>query len=294
MQETSCPICGPGTPFRVRYPEKFDRSSLAFVARKTPDHTHFRIVQCNNCGLVYSNPILPEEDIRGLYRRSAFIHEEQLGNMLRDYLEQFEEILPLMNKENLLEVGCSSGFFLDAARRSGFENVRGVELSVEAVANAPESVRGSIVNDEFRTGIFPPGHFDAVCFFQVFDHVIDPNRFLQTAHHYLKPGGTLLAVHHDIRALMPSVLGARASTYDISHIHLWDKSTMRKILEKNGFRVRSIRNVRSRYQLDHVLRMLPLPRPLKEGTRALVKRLGLSGKVIKASVENMAVVAEKP
>jgi 2-polyprenyl-3-methyl-5-hydroxy-6-metoxy-1,4-benzoquinol methylase len=286
-----CPICPEGTPFKVRYPAQFSRESLQFIARKTPDHMHFRIVRCDGCGLIFSNPIIPAEDIIKLYKESGFIAEPQLDNMRRDYLNEFQTILPLAQKDRLLEVGCSNGFFLEEIKKLGFKETYGIEPGQEAVQKAAPTIRPFILNDILRPGLFPDGHFDVVCFFQVFDHIIDPNDFLHTLHRYLKPQGVLFAIHHNIRSLMPAILGAKASTYDISHIHLWDHDTMRKILEKNGFRLHVVRNTANSYQLDHVLRMLPLPDAIKQSLRHLTQKLNLSDVSIKAKVENMACVA---
>ena len=291
LTEHHCPICPKGTPFKIRYPAKFSIESLQFIARKTPDHTHFRIVRCNGCGLIFSNPIIPPEEIIKLYTKSGFIAESQLDNMRRDYLNEFHKIIPLIKYDRLLEVGCSNGFFLQEMKKSGFKETYGIEPSREAINNADPSIRPFILNDQLRPNLFPAKHFDVACFFQVFDHIIYPNDFLKTLHYYLKPQGVLFAIHHNIRSLMPTILGVKASTYDISHIHLWDPKTMKKILEKNGFRVHSIRNTANSYQLDHVLRMLPIPNGPKQKIRDLCRILKLADLNIKAKVENMACVA---
>jgi 2-polyprenyl-3-methyl-5-hydroxy-6-metoxy-1,4-benzoquinol methylase len=293
LVEHLCPICPTGTSYTVRFPAQFDRESLQFIARKTPDHMHFRIVRCDGCGLIFSNPIIPPEEIMALYRESGFIAEEQLLNMRRDYVDELQTILPLVERGRLLEVGCSNGFFLQEIRRLGFNEIHGVEPSREAVAHADPSVRANIVNDQLRPGLFAPEYFDVICFFQVFDHVVNPNDFLQNVRHYLKPNGTVFAIHHNIRSMLPTLLGVKASTYDISHIHLWDPETMGKILKKNGFRVLAIRKTANRYQLDHVLRMLPLPAGLRHTARRLCKTLRLSDVNLRAAVENMSCAAAR-
>ena len=293
MQEKHCPICGQNNPFRVRYPERLPEEFKEFVARGTPVHIHFRIVQCLNCGLVYSSPTIPEDQIMDLYRHSTFIHEPQLKNMLADYVDQLKKYVPENRRGNLLEIGCSNGFFLREAQELGFKELCGIEPNKNALLNAPSGLTARIVTEECKNGLFPDGYFDVVCFFQVFDHVVNPNAFLEIVRRYLKKGGLLLAIHHNILALMPRVLGSRASTYDISHMHLWDPATMRRILEKNGFKVMAIRGLASRYQLDHVARMLPLSEGLRNGLRKTLKTLGISDATIRASVENMVTVACK-
>lgn len=293
MQIVHCPICGLHNHFKIRYPEAFDKSLLNFTARQTPDHMHFRIVQCTGCGLIYSNPILPEQEMIELYRLGRFIEEPQLENMIQDYLDQVEQIIDSVRKENLLEIGCANGFFLREMRKYGFKELYGIEPSRSSVEKAHPDIHPRIYNAVLKPNMFPEEYFDLICFFQVFDHILEPNEFLQTIFRYLRPGGMILAIHHDIKALMPTLLGVKASTYDISHVYLWDKDTMKKILEKNSFKVISIKNINSRYQLDHVIRMLPLPSWGKNPLRALLRCLHLSRVTIKAKVENMVCVARK-
>lgn len=293
MQPNCCAICGEGVPFRVLYPERFSLEDLQFTARKTPDQRHFRIVRCQKCGLIYSNPILPPEQILALYRNSEFIEERQLLNMLADYVHEFRRVLPAGPKGRLLEIGCSSGFFLKEMPALGFSECFGVDPSRSAVAQASPEMAAKIICDEFKPGLFPDNFFDVICFFQVFEHIVDPNALLDNVHRYLRPGGMLFAIHHNIRALMPTLLRSKSSTYDISHIYLWSHKTMAEILSKHGFVNIRIRDIANRYQWDHVLRMLPLPSAIKEGLRSFCRRLKISDWNIKLPVENMSVVAAK-
>ncbi len=233
--DTTCTLCGPGAASTVRFPEMIQRESFDFAARKTPERQHFRIVECSSCGLVYSNPILPQEDIYRLYEDSPFIQEQQLGNMCHDYRRQLERLLPLMPaRQRLLEIGCSSGFFLKAASPF-FEEVHGVEPGVEAVNSADPAIRPQIVNDLFDADLFPPASFDAVCCFQILDHLLDPVSTLQDACTLLKPGGDPSTVEPQHPLLVPA-----GSWPALSHVrrraHLFVRSSNRGLsAAKNRF-----------------------------------------------------------
>lgn len=292
-KQIDCPLCGPNNDYTVRYPEKLNLATLNFMARKTPDHTHFRIVQCARCGLVYSNPILADREILRLYRESEFISEPQVENMGEDYIEQLTRIGPLMKKDSILEIGCANGFFLKRAKEFGFHNVQGIEPGNVAVSKATPDIHKNIINDFLHPGLFPEEKFDVICFFQVFDHILDPNEFLRTLYAYLKRGGILLALHHDIKSLLPFVFGEKASTYDVEHIYYWDKKTMRLILEKNRFEIVKIENISNTYQFDHVIRMLPLGDSWKRVIRRILGLFNLADARIRIKCENMVCVARK-
>ena len=179
MTSLHCPICGKNNPYKVRYQEKFNTDDLEFVARKTPDHMHFRIVECEDCRMIYSNPIIPESEIIQLYRKSRFIAEPQLNNMLNDYVDQFSRVQHLANSGRLLDIGCANGFFMQAAKEKFGYEVYGIEPGAEACQQASEDIRENIINDELKSGLFSENYFNVITFFQVFDHIIKPNEFLQ-------------------------------------------------------------------------------------------------------------------
>jgi SAM-dependent methyltransferase len=292
--EIPCAICGPGAPYRVRYEEQIQGGPVNFAARKTPTRQHFRIVQCSHCGLVYSNPIFPVDAICQLYRDSPFIQEAQLERMVRDYQTEVKAILPLLERrERLLEIGCSSGFFLEAAQALGFKEVWGVEPGVEAAARARPAIRPRIVNALFNADLFPAATFDLVCCFQVLDHLLDPSRVLRDVLHLLRPGGMVLLLNHNIRSWFPRLLGERCPMYDIEHIYLFDKNTVARLLENNGFDVVTIRNTSNSYTLGYALKMFPMPRLLKSGLLSLTQLVGASQWRVRLAAGNMVSVGRK-
>jgi SAM-dependent methyltransferase len=290
----TCALCGPGAPSKVRLAERIQQEPYDFAARKTPERQHFRIVECLQCGLVYSNPILPHDAIDRLYVDGRFIAEQQLENMCRDYRRQIERLLPLLlARQRLLEIGCSSGFFLKAARPF-FDEVRGVEPGAEAVRNADPAVRTQIVNSRFHANLFPAASFDAVCCFQILDHLLDPVGTLRDACTLLKPGGIVLLLNHNIRSWFPRVLGRHCPMYDVEHIYLFDRRTVASLLERTGFQVVETRNIPNSYTLEYSFKMFPLPGLLKQVALAAVRGLGISNWRLRLPAGNMIAVGQKP
>jgi SAM-dependent methyltransferase len=292
--EISCAICGPGVPYHIRFEERIDAGPINFAARKAPTRQHFRIVECGRCGLVYSNPILPPEAIHQLYRQSSFIQETQLEGMARDYEAEVRAILPLLErKDRVLEIGCSSGFFLKAALALGFTDVFGVEPGVESVERADPSIQPRIVNALFRADLFPPETFDLVCCFQVLDHLLEPNTVLRDVFRLLRPGGMVLFLNHDIKSWLPRLLGERCPMYDIEHIFLFDKKTVTRLLRKNGFEAVAARNTANSYTLGYALKMFPLPRLVKSALQFLAGAMNANGWRVRLPAGNMVSLGRK-
>lgn len=297
MIKTHCPVCGQGVPYKIIYKENFDEKILnedIFSARRLPDKIHYRIVKCRRCGLVYGNPILEEQKIIDLYKKSKLTYQEQIDDLKKtygNYLNQIARLLPA--KENLLEIGCGKGFFLEEAKEFGFRNVFGVEPGIEAVAHAAKSIQKNIIVDVLKPGLFQNNFFDVICFFQTFDHITKPNEFLNNCYHYLKPGGLILAINHNIGAWTAKFLGQRCPMIDIEHPYLYDKRTFGKIFSKNNFKVIKIFDVRNNYPIYYWLRLIPLSKKMKQILIKLFSRRFMRKLKLKINAGNMGIIAKK-
>lgn len=292
--QLDCSVCGNGVSYQVLYPERLGVVKIDFSSRKEPQKVHYRIVRCRKCGLVYSNPVFFEERIANVYRGGTYFHELQVENYLRDYVTEFKKIIPyLKNKENLLEIGCANGFFLKVAQEEGFKNVVGVEPCREAVEKACPKIKNRIICNNFTAELFQKDFFDIVCFFQVLDHVLYPNTFLQDIYKILKPGGLILAINHNVQFLMTRLAGENSPMFDVGHIYLFDKITIRKIMKKNNFEVLYIQGLLNHYTLEYSLRMMPLIPLFKKVIIKTARLLKISNLLLKFPAGNMVAVARK-
>lgn len=297
MIKTHCPICGQGTPYLVLYQANFNEDLVnedIFSARRLPDKTHYRIVKCQKCGLVYSNPILEERKIIELYKKSKLTYQEEIDDLKETYSHYLKQVINLLPaKENLLEIGCGNGFFLRKALDFGFKNVFGVEPSIEAVKQASQSIKDNIIVDVFKSGLFEDNFFDIICAFQVFDHIINPNEFLANCRSYLKKDGLVLMINHNINAWTAKLLGEKCPMIDIEHPFLYDKKTFKQIFIKNNFKVEKIFDVKNNYPLYYWLKLMPLPKRLKQTLIRVFSWQFMKKLKFKIKAGNMGLMAKK-
>jgi len=298
MRATRCALCGCEGNAAERWPATFDPeafSARVFSARRVPDRVHYRMVACKSCGLVRSDPVADEELLAELYESSSFDYGGEVESIAATYgraLARLEARAP--RRGALLEIGCGNGFFLQQARRQGWKEVRGVEPSADAVAKAPPELDGAIVQDVMRTGLFAPESFDAVCLFQVLDHIPDPVGLLEECFTVLRGGGQILAFNHNVSAWSARLLGERSPIVDIEHTYLYSPATMRAVFTKAGFRDPEVRGVRNTYSVAYLTQLLPLPSGLKSRLLPAL-RSGPAGRVrVTVPLGNLCLIARKP
>lgn len=295
MIQTRCAICETDSADQELYDETLGQAAATFQrfsARRTPDRVHYRIVQCRECGLLRSNPILPDGELARLYQGSTMTYLDEAafaGSTYAHYLRRYMTFAP--GKDRLLEIGCGNGFFLEQALALGFHEVHGVEPSRQAVELASPQLRNNIRNDIFRDGLFPAGYFDVVCAFQVFDHMAHPNEVLQACNRTLKPGGVALFINHDSGAFPNRLFGERSPIIDVEHIYLYNRETMRHIFSKNGFDVLDVFPVRNRYPLSYWCKMAPLPSALKSRLLGFLQGSRLGQWTMSLKAGNLGLVA---
>ncbi len=298
MCATRCAICEREGDAAERWPATFDPeafSARVFSARRLPDRVHYRMVTCHTCGLVRSDPVAGEELLAELYASSSFDYGQEVESLQATYgraLGWLQARSP--RQEALLEIGCGNGFFMQQARRQGWREVRGVEPSADAVAKASPELDGAIVQDMMRSGLFAPESFDAVCLFQLLDHIADPFALLEECIAVLRPGGHILALNHNVRAWSARLLGERSPIVDIEHTYLYSPATMRSLFAKVGFRDPQVRSVRNTYSVAYLMQLVPLPAGLK--SRLLPGlRSGPMGRIrVTVPLGNLCLIARKP
>ena len=186
MISTKCAICNNHENYKVLYEENLPKEGVnphLYAPRRKRDYVHYRLVECNSCGLVRSNPIIEQTEMIKVYQKSecAYTDENEniplaktYGKYLKNILERYH-----VNKEYYLDIGCSNGFMLEKALELGFKNVVGVEPSEDAINKAKKSIRTKIIHDMFHGELFESDKFDLISVFQTFDHIPNPNNFLQ-------------------------------------------------------------------------------------------------------------------
>jgi 2-polyprenyl-3-methyl-5-hydroxy-6-metoxy-1,4-benzoquinol methylase len=236
----ACSLCG-SERFRVRYREtgspRVKDSSEAFRCTSAWSLGHGEIVECLQCGLLYTKSIPRADDLADIYAGvvdPVYLREEMGRRRTFEHcLDQVEKVCP---KGRLLDVGCYTGAFLDVAMARGWDAC-GVEPSQWAFEHATKTKGLSVLNGPLVSVAhrFEPGSFDVVTMWDVIEHLANPLEDVMAARSLLKEKGWLFLTTFDITSLAGRILGRRYPFLMHMHLHYFSAQTIRTLLETAGF-----------------------------------------------------------
>lgn len=181
----SCPVCGENSRF----------------ALSQDGFHHYR---CNSCRLLFVSP-MPSPDFlaRNVYSAANNYMTEGaalIGDAGPDpsQSEALKWIRNMHDCGNLLEIGCSSGKFLQWAQSFGI-NVYGVELN-STTADIAISLGLNVFKGTFEKDTFAGVQFDCVYMGDVIEHLPDPVGFVQALVSRLRTKGSIVMVTPNVES----------------------------------------------------------------------------------------------
>jgi 2-polyprenyl-3-methyl-5-hydroxy-6-metoxy-1,4-benzoquinol methylase len=154
------------------------------------------------------------------------------------YLEQIEGMLGKpRNTIRILDVGCSSGYFLTVANQLGFY-AEGVEPGLEAVQAARAA--GLMVHSGLLEDVaLPEQSFDAITLFEVIEHLKDARDTIQRCNRLLRPGGILVIGTANTASWTFMAMKSRWEYFHIDkhggHVSFFNPDSMKILARKSGF-----------------------------------------------------------
>ncbi len=298
LEARQCTLCGPKASKRVKYATRFSEQDLnaeIFAARRMPDRCHFQLVECEECGMIFSDPACDPSALSELYSEAAVNYGKQAEQIYDSYALVLDRALPRISKRGtFVEIGGGTGFMLKWGAENGFKEQIEIEPSADAEKKFEPASKGArFVRGIFKKGTLPPASVSLACFFQMLDHVPDPAAFLRDVFEALEPGGLAVSVTHNTAAWSAKLLGERSPIYDIEHTYLFNPSNLSRLFAQAGFERSDTFTVSNDYALRHWLHLAPIPAkkslliPFFEKTRLADVR-------VKLNAGNFGVIARKP
>ncbi len=178
------------------------------------------------------------DEYKAQYGRTYFEDETHLRALSRRRLE----LLAGRTEGSLFELGCAAGYFLDEARRAGFDSVRGLEISGYAAKHARERLGLDVQTRGFLEADDAPARYDVVAAFYVIEHFAEQRTVFQKIARMLKPGGRFVFALPSVHGPLFEYDPARwEDTHPADHFADYGPGSLRKALKHYGLRLLAAR-----------------------------------------------------
>ncbi|MEQ1909598.1 MAG: class I SAM-dependent methyltransferase [Vicinamibacterales bacterium] len=205
---------------------------------------HMTVVRCRACDLVYVNPTFDEAHYQTMYASAAYqaivrdlgmsSHEYRVGRFGTERVGLMASHLRVAagRAPRYLDVGCSTGFVVEAARDRRWEAI-GIDLNPSAV----EFGRGRGLDLRLlalEDAGFAPASFDAISLFDVLEHLLDPVATLRACVDLLVPGGILFLYVPNYDSASRLLMGVAAHfIWPTHHLNYYTPTTIRDLMTRN-------------------------------------------------------------
>lgn len=222
LQEIDCIFCGEG-------------STSTIVIRENG----FNGRQCGTCGLIFISPRPSLEAIVDLYGhgeshvpveshlRSGFSKRLYARNSLR-ILRRYKQ------RGDILDVGAGAGFFLDEARKQGF-NPFAIEFNPNQAMHISGTLGIPCRSMPLEQAPFPGQLFDVVYHCDVMSHFYDPIAEFRAFHRALRDGGVLIFETGNFGDIDHRSLASIKSFQFPDHLFFFSSRNIQSILDATGF-----------------------------------------------------------
>jgi SAM-dependent methyltransferase len=266
----------------MRTCEVCQKSVGKFLFRKE-EHSFYR---CADCGLIRIEPQPTDavlERIYGAHYYDAWGLQTDKTDVERIKAKTFEFNLGDLGGPGegapLLDCGAATGFLMGVAERMGYTPY-GVELSeFGANAIAERFGRDRAHQGQLADANFGGKRFAVITMYDFIEHVREPEVVLKQAFDLLAPGGAISITTPDTSALTHRAMGSYWSHFKLEHLYYFNRTNLRQLLERVGFRDVStraaVKGMNLRY-FNRVMQSYPLPvvsKLLNAATRLAPRRL---------------------
>lgn len=193
--------------------------------------------------MIYANPVPVEYATGEYYDTTASDYYLTPAKLQSDYASvRFERELALFHRHcsagAILDVGCSSGAFLFQLKQRFPQSYEVVGMDVSGPALDYAASRGiTVLRGNFLDHNFGNQRFDAVTFWAVLEHLLQPKSFLDKAGSILKPNGRCFVLVPNMSSLAVRLLGMRYRYIYPQHLNYFSRSTLNRMVEQEGFAI---------------------------------------------------------
>lgn len=212
----------------------------------TVSHENFKIVKCDKCTLIFTNPRPKSSALDKYYESEEYIsHTNTATNLIGTIYKTVRSIAlkskvnlinSLSTKGSLLDYGCGTGHFLNAAYQNGWK-VKGIEPSDNASSNAISEIKGFIIKDIQNVN----GKFNIISLWHVLEHIADLRATIQSLINKLEETGKLIIAVPNPESYDAQIYREHWAAYDLPrHLYHFSQNSLAQLLNSFNLQIDSV------------------------------------------------------
>lgn len=216
----NCIICGSGS------------------IEKMINYEKHHLIKCQSCRFVFCEPIPTAIELEKHYENYG--RNDYLSPLtIKRYNELLDKFEKFKKNGKILDVGCGIGYFLDVAKKRGWE-VYGTEYTDEAI-NICKNKGINMKEGKLNPGNYNLEEFDIITSFEVLEHINNPIEEISNFNQLLRKGGLVYLTTPNFNSFSRYYL---KSNYNVitypEHLSYYTPKTLKYLFKKLKFKVLKI------------------------------------------------------
>ena len=209
----------------------------------------FEVYRCNDCELLFLNPMPSEELLISLYPKSYYsytVDNKVKKSKFKQFLFSFLMLDPSdtndikqSDNKRILDFGCGSGWVLNKYKDKGYDTY-GLDLDENAIAIGQKNGH-KMSNQKLIETNYPDNNFDNIRSNHSLEHIINIKETIREFNRILKTNGRLFIAVPNTSSITSNIfgkywyyLGIPYHTYNYNYVNL------KILLESNGFKIQKV------------------------------------------------------
>ena len=192
------------------------------------------LVKCQDCGIVFGKKPPSTEELTAHY--TNYPRYQSLSPITeKRYNELLDRFESLRKNNNIIDLGCSNGLFLECAKKRGW-NVYGTEYAQESIDYCAKKNITVFKSDNLPPEFFKL-QFDIVTSFEVIEHINNPNAEMGFIKKILRSGGAFYVTTPNFNSISRLLLKEKWNVIEYpEHLTYYTAKTINNLMKKYGFK----------------------------------------------------------
>lgn len=210
----------------------------------------FSISKCATCNFLFTNPRPDQNHISQYYESKNYVSHQDAASNLTNFVYKIVRKITLKQKVawinefsktkgRLLDFGCGTGHFVQAAQKDGWQ-VSGFEPSSAALSIARNKLKLKVYEE--LSELENEKKFDAITLFHVLEHVHNLDSTMKLLCSKLKQRGNLYIAVPNFNSYDSMLYKENWASLDVPrHLYHFTTETMERLAKEHDLKIKAIK-----------------------------------------------------